>query len=100
MRGTPCLRDSGGNKERSGRACVDRADALPRLRRLPARPPLRGAGAGGAQAESLHAILTRRYALGEISREQFEEMRQVLGVTLDNTKAFKAGHAHPMSGGG
>jgi len=42
MRGTPCLRDSGGNKERSGRACVDRADALQRLRRLPARLHLRG----------------------------------------------------------
>ena len=56
--------------------------------------------AGGAQEESLHDILRRRYALGEITREQFEEMRQVLGVTLDNAAAYKAGHAHPMSGGG
>ena len=56
--------------------------------------------AGGAQEESLHDILRRRYALGEISREQFEEMRQVLGVTLDSAAASNAGHAHPLSGGG
>ncbi len=30
---------------------------------------------------SLLEILGRRYALGEISREQLEEMKRVLGVT-------------------
>jgi uncharacterized membrane protein len=33
------------------------------------------------QSESLLDILRRRYALGEITRVQFEEMKQVLGVT-------------------
>ena len=32
-------------------------------------------------SESLLDILKRRYALGEINREQFEEMKRVLGVT-------------------
>lgn len=56
--------------------------------------------ASGAQGESLHDILRRRYALGEISREQFEEMKQVLGVTPESAGASGTGHAHPMSGGG
>jgi len=34
-----------------------------------------------AQSESLLDILKRRYALGEITREQFEEMKRVLGVS-------------------
>jgi len=54
---------------------------------------------GGQQEESLHDILRRRYALGEISREQFEEMKQVLGVTPEGASTSGAGHAHPMSGG-
>jgi uncharacterized membrane protein len=54
----------------------------------------------GPQEESLHDILRRRYALGEISREQFEEMKQVLGVTPESVGASGTGHAHPMSGGG
>lgn len=33
------------------------------------------------QSESLLDILRRRYALGEITRVQFEEMIQVLGVS-------------------
>ncbi len=33
------------------------------------------------QNESLFDILKRRYALGEISLAQFEEMKRVLGVT-------------------
>ena len=32
------------------------------------------------QNESLPDILKRRYALGEITREQFEEMKRVLGL--------------------
>jgi uncharacterized membrane protein len=34
-----------------------------------------------AQSESLLDILKRRCALGEITREQFEEMKRVLGVS-------------------
>ena len=56
--------------------------------------------AGGPQQESLLDILRRRYALGEISREHFEEMKQVLGVTPENSRPSGTGHAHPMSGGG
>jgi uncharacterized membrane protein len=37
--------------------------------------------ANAPQSESLLDILKRRYALGEINREQFEEMQRVLGVT-------------------
>jgi uncharacterized membrane protein len=44
------------------------------------------------QGESLLDILKRRYALGEITREQFEEMRRVLGVTQG--AAAEAGTAH------
>lgn len=33
------------------------------------------------QGESLLDILKRRYALGEITREQFDEMKQALNVT-------------------
>lgn len=35
------------------------------------------------QNESLLDILKRRYALGEITVTQFEEMRRVLGLTLE-----------------
>ncbi len=34
-----------------------------------------------AQGESLLDILKRRYAFGEITREQFEEMKKTLGVS-------------------
>lgn len=37
--------------------------------------------ANASQNDSLLEILRRRYALGEINREQFEEMQRVLGVT-------------------
>ncbi len=38
------------------------------------------AASSALQNESLLDILKRRYALGEITREQFEEMRRVLEV--------------------
>ena len=38
------------------------------------------AGAPHAERESLLEILKRRFALSEINREQFEEMKRVLGV--------------------
>jgi len=38
------------------------------------------AAQAGTQHEPLLDILKRRYALGEIDRDQFEEMKRVLGV--------------------
>ena len=56
--------------------------------------------ATGHQAqETLIEILRRRYAQGEISREQFEEMKRVLGfgaaaplVTESGAAAWESGH--------
>src|SRR5574341_949364 len=47
-------------------------------------------------SESLLNILKRRYALGEINREQFEEMQRVLGVTTAGEAAHRQtkGDAH------
>ncbi len=45
-----------------------------------------------AQGESLLDILKRRYALGEINREQFEEMRRVLSLGASEMSAEHAGH--------
>lgn len=39
------------------------------------------------QNESLLDILKRRYALGELTREQFEEMRRVLGFSVATSTA-------------
>ena len=55
---------------------------------------------GGPQEESLPDIPRRRYALGEISREQFEEMKHVLGVAPERADTSGTGHAHLMSRGG
>lgn len=47
------------------------------------------------QSGSLLDILKRRYALGEITREQFEEMKRTLGVSDASTPAaLGAEHAH------
>ena len=37
---------------------------------------------GGAQSESLLEVLRRRYALGEITQAQLEEMKVVLGMSV------------------
>lgn len=47
-----------------------------------------------AQNESLLDILKRRYALGEINLEQFEEMKRVLGLTQDLPRAATTPHGH------
>lgn len=47
--------------------------------------------AAAGRGESLFDILKRRYALGEITREQFEEMKRTLAVS-DASSA--AEHAH------
>ncbi len=43
-------------------------------------------------SESPLDILKRRYALGEISQEQFEHMKRVLGVTDAAPTATAHGH--------
>lgn len=48
------------------------------------------------QGESLLDILRRRYALGEITRAQFEEMKQALGVGEGGgIEGSAAHHQHP-----
>ena len=47
------------------------------------------ASAGAAPPESLLEVLRRRYALGEISRDQLEEMKRVLELSDD--RAVEAG---------
>jgi putative membrane protein len=46
-------------------------------------PFAHGSGSGwmSLQGESLSDILERRYSRGELTKEQFEEMRQTLGVS-------------------
>lgn len=56
--------------------------------------------AGGPLGESPLDILRRRCALGEISRDQFEEMKQVLGVATESAGSSGGGHAHHTVGGG
>ena len=53
--------------------------------------------AGGHQ-EAPHDILRRRFALGEISREELEEMEQVLGVAPKGADVSNPRHA--QHGGG
>jgi uncharacterized membrane protein len=49
-------------------------------------------GVRHAEGESLLDILKRRYALGEINREQFEEMRRVLNMGPEESSTEHAGH--------
>lgn len=55
--------------------------------------------ATGRQGESLLDILKRRYALREISREEFEEMKRVLGLTSDSAESSVASHTRHGTGG-
>ncbi len=43
------------------------------------------------QTETLLEVLRRRYAMGEISRDQFQEMKRVLGLSARESEA-PAGH--------
>jgi len=53
------------------------------------------ASAGGAPSESLLGVLRRRYALGEISRDQLEEMKATLGLSGGKAVAAAAGSDNP-----
>lgn len=53
-----------------------------------------GHAAGHTQDESLLDVLKRRYALGEITREQFEEMKRVLGFQATTFAPPPAEHEH------
>lgn len=53
------------------------------------------ASAGGAPSESLLGVLRRRYALGEISQGQLEEMKATLGLTDGKVGAAAAGIGNP-----
>jgi uncharacterized membrane protein len=54
--------------------------------------------ANPAREESLLDILRRRYASGEISREQFEEMKRVLNVSPADPVVDAGGqHSHAHS---
>ncbi len=53
------------------------------------------ASAGAAPPESLLEVLRRRYALGEISRDQLEEMKVALGLSEGKAVAAAAGSGNP-----
>ncbi len=44
------------------------------------------------EGESLLDVLSRRYALGEITREQYQQMKQTLGVSEANAADEHAHH--------
>ncbi len=51
--------------------------------------------AGAATSDELFGILKHRYALGEITQEQFEEMQRVLGLSAGGGAApSQSHHAH------
>ena len=52
------------------------------------------ASAGAAPPESLLEVLRRRYALGEISGDQFVEMKATLGLS-DEKAVAAAGSGNP-----
>jgi|GEM_PF-1166755 uncharacterized membrane protein len=57
------------------------------------------ASTGAPSDAELLGILKRRYALGEITREQFEEMKRVLGLAGDPSPEPPAtGHEHLPGG--
>lgn len=58
-------------------------------------------GQAGDQAAQppLLEILRRRYAAGEITRAQFEEMKATLGLSQADRAAPVAGHDHAWEAG-
>ena len=53
---------------------------------------MHGSAVEGGQRDSLLDVLRRRYAAGEISRDQLEEMRAVLGLSDGKTAAAGGGN--------
>jgi uncharacterized membrane protein len=51
------------------------------------------------QPEPLLDVLRRRYAAGEISGDQLEEMKRVLGLSSAKTEAAAGSHAHAWEAG-
>ena len=55
----------------------------------------KGSAVGGGQHESLADVLRRRYALGEITQVQLEEMMAVLGLSEPKAVGAAAGGSNP-----
>ena len=53
-----------------------------------------GSAKGIDRADSLLDLLRRRYAQGEISRDQFQEMKRVLGLSASEAEAPPGHDAH------
>jgi uncharacterized membrane protein len=49
----------------------------------------------GGQPEPLLDVLQRRYALGEITQHQLEEMKEVLGLSAATAVGAAAGRSNP-----
>ncbi len=56
------------------------------------------AGEGG-EHEPLLDVLRRRYAMGEITQDQLEEMKAVLGLTGGKAVGVAGGTSNPWEGG-
>jgi len=55
---------------------------------------MHGSAVDGGQRDSLLDVLRRRYAAGEISRDQLEEMKATLGLS-DGKAVAAAGSGNP-----
>jgi len=56
---------------------------------------MHGSAVEGGQRDSLLDVLRRRYAAGEISRDQLEEMQATLGLSDGKAVAAAAGSGNP-----
>ena len=56
---------------------------------------MHGSAVEGGQRDSLLDVLRRRYATGEISRDQLEEMQTTLGLSDGKAVAAAAGSGNP-----
>ena len=56
---------------------------------------MQGSAGEGGQRESLLDVLQRRYALGEITQTQLDEMKAVLGLSDGKAVGAAAGSSNP-----